>query len=62
MAAAKKYQHVLIPTTLTLLSFITRFYDLARSDSVVWDEAHFGKVRDNTTKIPYGCIHHVWDL
>ncbi|CDS08931.1 hypothetical protein LRAMOSA10291 [Lichtheimia ramosa] len=43
MAAAKKYQHVLIPTTLTLLSFITRFYDLARSDSVVWDEAHFGK-------------------
>ncbi|KAI8142811.1 glycosyltransferase family 39 protein [Fennellomyces sp. T-0311] len=36
-------KHVLIPVILTALSFWTRFRDIDRSHSVVWDEAHFGK-------------------
>ncbi|KAI9312190.1 Dolichyl-phosphate-mannose-protein mannosyltransferase-domain-containing protein [Dichotomocladium elegans] len=39
--AAQK--RVAIPFILTLLAFWTRFRDLSRSQSVVWDEAHFGK-------------------
>ncbi|KAJ7614909.1 hypothetical protein FB45DRAFT_1035706 [Roridomyces roridus] len=29
--------------TYTLLSFWTRFYKIGHANSVVWDEAHFGK-------------------
>ncbi|ELU40091.1 protein O-mannosyl transferase [Rhizoctonia solani AG-1 IA] len=31
------------PVIYTLLSCWTRFYDIGKSDIVVWDEAHFGK-------------------
>ncbi|KAG2219943.1 hypothetical protein INT45_010457 [Circinella minor] len=38
-----KNRHIVIPVILTLLSFWTRFRDIARSGNVIWDEAHFGK-------------------
>ncbi|KAJ2234625.1 Protein O-mannosyltransferase 2 [Coemansia sp. RSA 485] len=36
-------QEMLYPALLTLLSVITRFYNLGKANHVVWDEAHFGK-------------------
>jgi len=32
-----------VPVVLTILAFVTRFYNIGWSDQVVWDEAHFGK-------------------
>ncbi|KAF9323241.1 Protein O-mannosyltransferase 2 [Podila minutissima] len=43
IAFYQKYDTAIIPLTLTLLSFWTRFRDIKSSDFVVWDEAHFGK-------------------
>ncbi|ORX46526.1 PMT-domain-containing protein [Hesseltinella vesiculosa] len=43
LSLAQSWNYILVPVVLTLASMITRFYDLARSDKVVWDEAHFGK-------------------
>lgn len=33
---------------ITVLAFVTRFWGIGHPDQVVFDEVHFGKVRDNT--------------
>lgn len=38
-----KLESILGPILLTALSFYVRFYGIDRNDTVVWDEAHFGK-------------------
>ncbi|KAK6459707.1 dolichyl-P-mannose-protein mannosyltransferase [Scheffersomyces xylosifermentans] len=39
----KKLEAILAPILFTALSFFVRFYRISINDSVVWDEAHFGK-------------------
>ncbi|KAJ2779892.1 Protein O-mannosyltransferase 2 [Coemansia javaensis] len=36
-------QELLGLAALTVLSLVTRFYQIGRADRVIWDEAHFGK-------------------
>ncbi|CEG83562.1 Putative Glycosyltransferase family 39 protein (Fragment) [Rhizopus microsporus] len=43
VAFLQKHKHAIITFTLTLLSFWTRFRKISLSNTVVWDEAHFGK-------------------
>ncbi|KAG0237666.1 Protein O-mannosyltransferase 2 [Actinomortierella wolfii] len=43
IAFLQRYDDYIIPAFLTILSFWTRFYDIAAARFVVWDEAHFGK-------------------
>lgn len=38
-----KIEPIVGPLILTAISFIVRFYGIDRNDTVVWDEAHFGK-------------------
>lgn len=42
--AWQQYKHLALPVAFTMLSFITRFWSIGKSNIVVWDEAHFGKV------------------
>ncbi|KAI7862355.1 Dolichyl-phosphate-mannose-protein mannosyltransferase-domain-containing protein [Spinellus fusiger] len=39
----KRYQNTITTIILTLLSLFTRFYNIAHSNIVIWDEAHFGR-------------------
>ncbi|RKP09865.1 dolichyl-phosphate-mannose-protein mannosyltransferase [Thamnocephalis sphaerospora] len=39
----RQHADVIAPALLTLLSFWSRYYRLGWSNTVVWDEAHFGK-------------------
>ncbi|ORX71974.1 PMT-domain-containing protein [Linderina pennispora] len=39
----QRNQELLNPVVLTILSAMTRFYRIGKSNFVVWDEAHFGK-------------------
>ncbi|CEG63498.1 Putative Dolichyl-phosphate-mannose-protein mannosyltransferase [Rhizopus microsporus] len=37
------YQHAVIVIVMTVFSFWTRFREIDKSKTVIWDEAHFGK-------------------
>lgn len=47
---------------ITLLAFITRFWGIGHPNEVVFDEVHFGKVRDPTAPLqePHSCNPRRW--
>lgn len=45
-AVASEWDYKLALLIITLLSFITRFWGISHPNEVVFDEVHFGKVRD----------------
>ena len=45
-AVTSEWNYKLALAIITILSFITRFYGISHPNEVVFDEVHFGKVRD----------------
>jgi len=41
-----EWDYKLALTVITILAFVTRFWGITHPDQVVFDEVHFGKVRD----------------
>ena len=41
---------------ITILAFITRFWGINHPNEVVFDEVHFGKVRNPWTQLPLAVI------
>ena len=44
---SSEWDYKLVFAIITLLGFATRFYGISHPDQVVFDEVHFGKVRDS---------------
>lgn len=42
----KEWDYKLAITVITVLAFVTRFWGIRHPDQVVFDEVHFGKVRN----------------
>ena len=47
--AQKDWDYKLALTVITILAFIIRFYGISHPNQVVFDEVHFGKVRNTVT-------------
>ena len=45
-AVTREWDYKLAMVVITLLAFVTRFWGISHPDQVVFDEVHFGKVRD----------------
>jgi dolichyl-phosphate-mannose-protein mannosyltransferase len=45
-AVTKEWDYKLALSIITALAFATRFFGIQHPDEVVFDEVHFGKVRD----------------
>lgn len=47
-AVTSAWDYKLALAIITVLAFATRFYNIGHPDQVVFDEVHFGKVREIT--------------
>ena len=53
-AVTKDWDYKLALTIITALSFATRFFGINHPDEVVFDEVHFGKVREDDRLASFG--------
>jgi dolichyl-phosphate-mannose-protein mannosyltransferase len=51
-ASSSELDHKISFSIITLLAFVTRFWGISHPNEVVFDEVHFGKVRDLYTQSP----------
>lgn len=47
-AVKSEWDYKLALSVITSLAFVTRFWGISHPDQVVFDEVHFGKVRDGS--------------
>lgn len=65
-AVTSEWDYKLALSLITVMAFITRFWGIGHPNEVVFDEVHFGKVRDTIATLPqppscyepWGCLDY----
>lgn len=56
-AVTSEWDYKLALGVITILAFITRFWGIGHPNEVVFDEVHFGKVRDSASLLGSVGLH-----